>query len=338
MGKNAFYGCSAIATVNTSDLSAWCGIEFENSSSTPVYYAKALTVNGSKITSLTIPSTITVVGDYAFYNNTAITSLTIPEGVTTIGAHTFNGCSGLTTVTLPKSLASVGDSAFSTCLNLKTVKISDMAAWCAIEFASNSSNPTLYAYALTLNGSVVTDLVIPEGVTSIGKYAFYYCTGLTSVTIPSSVKSIGGSAFYYPSSVTPAIATVKISDVAAWCAIDFAGGNANPVYYAKSLTLNGTALTNLVIPEGVTTIGFGAFRFAEHLTSITIPKTVTKIENVAFQFCYDIVEFNFGGTTTDWENVEKLTDWDKYCGSLDYPLSGYEYIVKCTDGDITVKK
>ena len=118
--------------------------------------------------------------------------------VTSIGEGAFRNCTGLTSVTIPNSVKSIGDYgdyAFSGCTGLKEVHISDLAAWCGISFNSNLSNPLFYAHHLYLNGEEVTDLVIPNSVTSIGRSAFYYCTGLTSVTIPNRVTSIGVSAF-----------------------------------------------------------------------------------------------------------------------------------------------
>ena len=139
---------------------------------------------------------VTSIGKSAFYDCKGLTSVTIPNSVTSIGESAFEGCSGLTSVTIPNSVESIGYFAFNGCLRLTSVHISDIAAWCNIDFEDDVSNPLSYAHHLYLNGEEVKDLVIPNSVTSIGRDAFAGCSGLTSVTIPNSVTSIGRYAFY----------------------------------------------------------------------------------------------------------------------------------------------
>ena len=134
-----------------------------------------------------------------------MTSVTIDNSVESIGQYAFYECADLTSVTIPNSVTSIGDYAFSECSGLTSVHISDIAAWCNIDFADGYSNPLSYAHHLYLNGEEVKDLVIPNSVTSIGTYAFYDCSGLTSVTIDNSVESIGDYAFSYCKGLTSVI-------------------------------------------------------------------------------------------------------------------------------------
>ena len=144
--------------------------------------------NYSGITSISIPEKIT-------YNSTEYS-------VTSIGDWAFQSCLSLTSITIPNSVTSIGGYAFEDCYSLTSVHISDITAWCNIDFKNNISNPLCYAKNLYLNGEEVTNLVIPEGITSIRNYAFQDCSSLTSISIPNGVTSIGDCAFNGCSSLT----------------------------------------------------------------------------------------------------------------------------------------
>ena len=175
-------------------------------------------------------------------------------------------------------MSRVGDDAFFNCTSLTSVYITDIAAWYNIEFNSWGSNPLSYAQNLYLNNELVTDLVIPDGVTGIGEWVFSGCSSLMSITIPDSVTIIGDGAFNGCSSLTE----VYITDIAAWCSIEFNGWLSNPLFSAQNLYLNNELVTDLLIPEKVTSIGEYAFQGCSSLTSIVIPDSVTSIGEYAF--------------------------------------------------------
>lgn len=138
---------------------------------------------------------LTTIENSAFEGCSSLEDVNIPNGVTTIGEEAFYNCTNLGTITIPSTVTSIGDYAIENCEKLTKVNISDVAAWCGIEFGS-WANPLEYAHCLFLNGEDVTNLVIPEGVTFIGHGAFKRCSGLVSISIPNSVTSIGNNAFW----------------------------------------------------------------------------------------------------------------------------------------------
>ena len=127
------------------------------------------------------------------------------DGITVVSlaSNAFSNCQYLESITIPSTLKSIGKDAFNPCPSLKKINISSIESWCNINFYNYTenvlnhynSNPLYYAHNLYLNDELVTDLVIPDGVTSISNYAFYNCLSLTSIVIPRSVTSIGSSVF-----------------------------------------------------------------------------------------------------------------------------------------------
>ena len=238
---------------------------------------------------------VTSIGDRAFYYCSGLTSVTIPNSVTSIGSHAFDSCSGLTSVTIPNSVTSIGNSAFSACSRLTSVTI--------------GNSVTSIGYNAFANCSHLTSITIPNSVTSIGYWAFQWCTGLTSVTIGSGVTSIGESAFSFCIDLKKVI----VKDIAAWCGIKFDGSDSNPLCYARHIYSDeDTEITNLIIPNSVTSIGNFAFQYCSGLTSVTIGNSVTSIGNYAFLGCSGLTSVTIGSGVTSiggsaFENCSGLT-------------------------------
>ena len=309
IGKNAFYNCSGLTSVTIG-----------NSVTSIGDYAFA---SCSRLTSVTIGNSVTSIGSCAFEYCSGLTSVTIGNGVKSIGEDAFYFCSGLTSITIGNSVKSIGDGAFGYCTRLTSVHISDIAAWCNIDFGAN---PLWLAQHLYVNGEEVKDLVIPNSVTSIGEdafsnfegltsvtignsvtsigdRAFYYCSGLTSVTIGNSVKSIGDKAFYGCSGLTSVTIPNSVTSIGGYAFSDCSGLTSvtigNSVTSIGSFAFYGcSGLTSVTIPNSVTSIGDYAFYECSGLTSVTIPNSVKSIGIQTFLGCSGLTSVTIGNSVT----------------------------------------
>ena len=271
---------------------------------------------------------------WLFNNCTDISSITFPNNELVIGEFAFNGCNSITTITFLGSKAIVGNGAFQGCYGLNDLKIYvlDAAEFCNNQILGAFDNPIGYSdgntwkekyFTLHLiekddagNENEITDYVIPEGVTSIGKAAFKGYIDLSSITIPNSVTEIGDDAFQGCtglSSVTiPNSVTSIGNDVFRYCTL------LSSVKLGKNVRSIGdyaffgcTSLESITLPKKLESIGDNAFSgeysssdYRYHgcpLTSISIPGSVKTIGNGAFAYCYNLVLVSFG-TVEDEED------------------------------------
>ena len=142
---------------------------------------------------------VVIAGSYPYSGDVTIPSAIIHNDtvypVTAISPVAFKDCTALTSVSIPESVTAIGEQAFAGCTALDSVDISNLSAWCGIDFESESANPCYRAHHLYLNGEEITDLVIPDSVPSISSFAFSGCSSFNSVSIPSTVREIGASVF-----------------------------------------------------------------------------------------------------------------------------------------------
>ena len=185
--ESAFYLVRNIIYHGTASGSPWGALVVNGYEEGDLFYADSTKTHlaGCKYaaTSVTIPNTVTSIGDEAFSPCYYLTSLTIPNTVTSIGEYAFNGCNNLANITIPDAVTSIGAGAFAYCSEFTSITI------------PNSVTSIEDKTFLGCNG--LTSVTIGNSVTSIGASAFQYCNSLLSITIPNSVTSIGAGAFKY---------------------------------------------------------------------------------------------------------------------------------------------
>uniref|UniRef100_UPI0040295491 leucine-rich repeat domain-containing protein n=1 Tax=Candidatus Limisoma sp. TaxID=3076476 RepID=UPI0040295491 len=205
-----------------------------------------------------------------------LTELTLPSSVTSIGESAFSGCSGLTELTLPNSVTSIGNYAFSDCSGLEKITVDRgnkrYDSWGNCNSIIETGTNTLIVGC--------KNSVIPNSVTSIGDCAFYGCTGLTELILPNSVRSIGDIAFTYCSGLE------KITVESGNSCYD-SRDNCNSIIDTEFNTLI-VGCKNSVIPNSVTSIGYYAFYGCSGLTELTLPASVASIGDGAFICCSDL--------------------------------------------------
>ena len=323
IGGYVFSGCSSLTSVYINDIAAWCDISFIDSYSNPLYYANNLYLNNELVTDLTIPNSVTTIGDYAFAWYSSLTSVTIPDSVTEIGGSAFSGCSSLVNVTIGDSVTTIGSSAFGGCKSLTSITIPDSVTTIgegAFSGCSRLISVTIPDSVTSIGNwafrdcSSLTSVTIPDSVTTIGELAFFACSSLTSVTIGDSVTTIGDGAFYNCDSLTSVTISDSVTSIGSWAFQDCS--NLTSVTIGDSVTTIGdlafdkcSRLTSVTIGDSVTTIGEGAFEGCSNLTSITIPNSVTKIGEGAFSYCSRLTSVYCKATTPPVGN------WDMFEGN-----------------------
>lgn len=279
IGKDAFYGCVGLQELRIADIAKWCGMTFDSAETNPLYYAHNLYLDGG-----------------------LVTDLVIPVGVASISDHAFNGCTSLHSVTLHAGVTDIGSDAFSMCSALTAVYIADLTALCGIDFENEEANPLYYAHNLYLGEEKLTELVLPEGVVSIGNYAFTGCSSLTLAIISESVTAVGDHAFAGCTSLTVHAGPISIPSgwSATWnpaeCPVVWGRGYADGFVYDKSssgVTIIQSSLTGeVVIPDSfyntpvVSIRPSGAlFTAPAEVTSIIMPDSITYIKYGSLNGC-----------------------------------------------------
>ena len=328
IGKMAFYDCTRLSSVlysGSEEDKGKINISSDNECLTSAtwqygigfdkkFYTYTITDGKATITNVdtsisgdvTIPSTlggytVTSIGSYAFKNCDEITGIIIPDSVTSIGYGAFMDCTGLEVIIIPDGVTSIGSSAFFRCSNL-------------------------------------TSINIPDGVTSIGTRTFYNCAGLTSIIVPDSVTVIGEAAFEgcysikkitlpfvgeYEEEYAPYSQLSRLFYVAPDMEWDD-GTDDDPSLYVPS-TLKEVVITKATI------IGREAFKNCSNITNITIPNTVTSIYSSAFSGCTGLTDVWYSGTEEDKENIS-FADGNDYLLNATWHYDNTKYYTYTVTG------
>ncbi len=269
--------------------------------------------DSTRITSVSIPSTVRLIDDYAFAYSDMIASVVIGSNVSVIGNYSFFHCISLSSISVPSSVSYIGSSAFADCTIMASIDVNSSNA------AYSSVSGVLYdkAHSILIQcpSGKVGPVTIENGVTSIGAQAFYSCRLMTSVAIPNTVSTIEFEAFYYCNGLTsvtiPASVTYLSFAIFYSCSsmTSISVDLSNPSFSSIDGVLYNKAATTLIqypigrtgaftVPGGVTSIGSMAFYNCANLTSVTIPNGVTRIDSYAFQNCKSLTSVSIPGSVT----------------------------------------
>jgi len=273
--------------------------------------------NLNKLTSITLPNSVTSVGDLVFHNCTGLTSFTIPESVTKIGYQAFHYCTGLTSISIPKGVSSIGNEVFKGCSALSEIIVSsENPSYNTIESVLyNKDNTTLIAFP---NAKTNTSYTIPNSVTTIGNSAFSDCIKLTSVSIPNSVTKIGDSAFSNCTGLTSVTIPNSVTNIGTYI-FNYCSG-----------------LTSAILGDNIATVSADAFRGCTKLASVYIPASVTSISNEAFSGCKALKEIYSKRATPPTIGTDAFNGIDKTTCKLYIPKNTYSvYWLASEWGDFT---
>ena len=368
LGEDAFHGCEKLSSLSL-------GCDVSGFGENCFYHCKSLTsfeipsgvktvanstfYGCSSLESVTIPDTVTAIGDRAFSGCVSLSSVVVPDSVTSIGTEAFSGCAGLESITLPfvgaKANLTASDNNLypfgyvfgkrsyeggtsTTQIYMESPGNVKQAAYCipsALKTVTVTGGEILYGAFSNCTG--LTAVRLPDGITSVGAYAFYLCVELETVDLPETVTTIGDSAFgaciklsmTVPAGVTtlgigalsgcislsPAVyvrknlTSIGAGALSGWSqATSITVENGNPVYFsagnclierASGKLLAGCNYSTIPTDGSVTSIGEYAFSgIVGRLTSVTIPNGVRTLGDFSFYYCTTLASVTVPASVT----------------------------------------
>ena len=295
IASTAFMNCTEIRNISVSSENS----KYHSDGNCLIETASKTLVLGCRNSVIPSDGSVTVIGDFAFYQCSYLesvgivgsgASIELPSCVISISNSAFNGCNSLTSVTIPDSIETIGVNAFASCIKLKDIEISNSV---------KSIGQSAFKGCTSL-----VNIVIPDSVTSIGTYAFSGCANLTNITLSNNITSLGQKIFEK---------CYKLANVTIPNSVKSIGDNAFD---------NCMALTSITIPDSVTSIGLQVFNSCTYLTSVTIPGSVNAFSNGVFAACTNLSAINFEGTVAQWNTITKPNNWNYNCGEITVTCTG----------------
>ncbi|MBQ8414882.1 MAG: leucine-rich repeat protein, partial [Clostridia bacterium] len=289
-----------------------------------------------------IHSDTKIIADGAFGYRSAAQEITVPEGVTHIGKDAFGGKTNLCSISLPSTIVYIGEDAFNGVFNvgIRKVYIPSILDWLEIDFANSDSNPMIGDGNLFINGDLLSEIIVPDGITEITDNAFINCVSLKKIVLPSSVRVIEELAFSQCKNLTEVIITNDISiennafSGCGFSSFDFEkvksiGDNAfaksslvninlNAQYIGREAFSKCEKLLNVSIGEKTETIGTNAFFECINITNVNIESG--EICDNAFYRCFNLSKVTFGNGVTSIGN-EAFGNTNGYISEIIIPDS-----------------
>ena len=240
------------------------------------------------ITEITMPDSVTEIGNSAFSGCTSLAEIVIPDSVTEIGEFAFSGCTALLKVVLSKNMTAIEAQTFSGCSSLESIIIPEGVT----KIGTRSKSEDFMCDGAAFYGCTsLKEIIIPDSVTEIWWRAFSGCTSLSKVKLPKNLTSINSDVFSGCTSLAEIVIPDSVTSIGGFA---FSGC---------------TSLAEIDIPDSVTEIGSSAFSGCTSLSKVDLPKKLSTIEAYTFSGCSSLESIVIPdgvtaiGTWSEYENI-----------------------------------